>query len=58
MLVTTHPPGVSHPSANKVGVVDDVVMSQGGPLWNPSCALVMTIRINYSIYNNGIIKMV
>lgn len=42
----THPPVVSHSPANKVGIVDDVVMRQGGALWSSSRSLINKIT-NY-----------
>lgn len=42
--VKTHPPVVSHSLANEVGIVDDVVMRQGGALWSSSGALETDIR--------------
>lgn len=43
MCVSTHPPVKSHSFANEEGIVDDVVVGQGGALWGPSCTLVIDI---------------
>lgn len=45
----THLPVVSHSFANKVGIVDDVEVRQGGALWGASCALVTDIRKHHCI---------
>ncbi len=61
MSVQTHPPGVSHSFANKIGIVDDVVMRQGGTLWNPSRALETDIRsklLYLESHKNGFIQYV
>jgi len=51
-MVQAHPPVESQSSSNEVGIVDDVVMGQGGTLWSPSRTLITDILFtSYWVYN-------